>query len=136
MIDIEPVDESKGACDCCGRQTRTVWGYVREDGQAIASYYMQFTVGATLITHPANFDLIYGAWGDGTTAADRCAVSLVHFENENGPGVMVIDAQDRPVAKSQLVGAALARNDVVGTPLATRAFAIFDAVVQQDHRLS
>jgi hypothetical protein len=135
LIEIEPTDESGGHCDCCGHQTRTVWGYVREDHGPVASYFMQWTVGKSLDTHPANFDLIYGRWGDDTSSADRCAISLLHFENENGPGVMVIDATDRPVASSSLVSNALMRDEVVGTDLARHVFAIFDAVISQDKRL-
>jgi hypothetical protein len=87
-------------------------------------------------THPANFDLIYGRWGDGTSSADRCAVSLLHFENEKGPGVMVINAKDRPIGTSSLVSQAPTRDEIVGTDLATHVFAIFDAVISQDKRLT
>ena len=135
-LEVEPTDESSGHCDCCGNQTRTVWGYVRKKGaEALAAYFMHWTVGKPLDSLPANFDLIYGAWGEGSSEKDRCAISLVHFEDENGPGVTVVDARDRAVAKNELVGSSKARDDVVGTPLAGAAFAIFDAVLAQDQRL-
>lgn len=47
---------------------------------------------------------------------------------------MVIDAADRAEAKGELAKAALARADVVGTPLAARVFAIVDAIYLQDGR--
>jgi hypothetical protein len=47
----------------------------------------------------------------------------------------VIDAADRPISRSELVGAALARSQVIGTPIATRVFAICDAIFAQDTRL-
>ncbi|WP_218132112.1 hypothetical protein [Roseicitreum antarcticum] len=136
MIEVEPTGESGGHCDCCGQQTRAVWGYVNEDQGTVASYFMQWTVGASLETHPANLDLIYGRWGDGASSADRCAVSLLHFENENGPSVMVIDAKNRPIATSSLISKAMTRDEVIGTDVAQHAFAIFDAVITQDKRLT
>ena len=137
MFEVEPTEESGGVCDCCGNQTRTVWGYVREEGGGtVASYFVHWTVGKSIEDHPANFDLIYGAWGEGATKNDRRAISLVHFESEGVPGVSVIDANNRPVASSELVGSAMRREELVGTPLALQVFSIFDAVISQDIRLS
>ena len=137
MFEVEPTEESVGVCDCCGNQTRTVWGYVHEDGGGtLASYFVQWTVGKSIEDHPANFDLIYGAWGDETSKNDRCAISLVHFENQGVPGVSLINANDRPIASSELVGSAMSRDELVGTALAQQVFSIFDAVVAQDNRLS
>jgi len=78
LIEVEPTEESGGHCDCCGHQTRTVWGHVHEDQGTVASYFMQWTVGASLERHPANFDLVYGQWGDGSSSSDRCAISLLY----------------------------------------------------------
>jgi hypothetical protein len=137
MFEVEPTEESGGVCDCCGNQTRTVWGYVHEEGGGtIASYFVQWTVGKSIEDHPANFDFIYGAWGDGATKNDRCAISLIHFETEGAPGVSVINASDRPVASSELVGSTMSREELIGTPLAQQIFSIFDAVIVQDNRLS
>lgn len=136
MFEVEPTEESDGVCDCCGSQTRTVWGFVHEEGRGtVASYFVQWTVGKSIEDHPANFDLIYGGWGEGATKSDRCAISLVHFESEGVPGVSVINANDRPVATSDLVGSAMSREELVGTPLAQHIFSIFDAVILQDNRL-
>ena len=136
VIDIEPDGESGGFCDCCGTESRTIWGYAYIGGNAVACYFLQWTVGASLEAHPANFDLIYGNWEDGASEADRCAVSMIHFEQDGRPGSMVIDASERPVARSPLVGHVLKREEVIDTELAGRAFDIFDAVITSDPRLS
>ena len=47
---------------------------------------------------------------------------------------MVIDATERPIAQSELVGSALRRNDIIGTPLAAQIFSLSDAVWEQDGR--
>lgn len=135
MFDVEPTEESGGICNCCGSVSRKVWGFVHQDGRTVAAYFVHWTVGKSLETHPANFDLIYGRWGDGAQKEDRCAISLIHFENQDRPGVMVIDADSRPHTSNGLAGSALRRDEVVGTPLASQVFAIFDAVLLQDPRL-
>ncbi len=135
-LEVEPYGEDGGHCDCCGNESKSIWGFVHNfSGETLACYYMQWTVGASFVTHPANFDIICGAWGDAASSADRCAISLSYFENDDGPAVRVIDASNRPVASNELVGSALTRDDVIGTPLADDVFAIFDAVILQDKRL-
>ncbi len=135
MFEVEPTEESSSYCDCCGNQTRSVWGFVHEGEGTVAAYFVHWTVGKSIEDHPANYDLIYGSWGDGTDAKHRCAISLIHFETDGVPGVSVIDAKSRAIADSDLISSALGREDVVGTPLAEHVFAIFDAVILQDSRL-
>ena len=133
-LEVEPAGESGGFCDCCGNESRTVWGYVHRCGtETVASYFVQWTVGAALADHPANFDIVMGSWGDGTSPADRCAIALLYSETEDGPAVMVVDAVRRDM--SSLAASALRRDEVIDTPLATAAFAISDAVFAQDDRL-
>jgi hypothetical protein len=135
MFEVEPTGASSGFCDCCGSRSHTICGFVRKGERAVASYFFQWTVGKCFKDHPANFDLIYGLWGENAKRADRRAISLVYFENANGPGVSVIDATNRPVANSELVGSALTRDEVLAADLSKEVFAIFDAVIVQDHRL-
>jgi hypothetical protein len=135
-IQIEPTEENGGFCDCCGSQSRTVWGSAHEAGEIVAVYFVQWTVGQPLGEHPANIDLIYGPVGEGTTRFDRRAVSLIHFENENGPAVMVTDASARRFSESDLVGTIMQRSEVLGTALARHVFRIVDAILLQDPRLS
>ena len=49
---------------------------------------------------------------------------------------MIIDASDRSVATSPLVGRALTRDEVIGTPLAADVFRILDAIWLQDNRIA
>ncbi|UWQ74544.1 hypothetical protein [Leisingera sp. M658] len=133
--EVEPLDQNSGVCSCCGSETRLVWGFVHTPESTIASFHVQWTAGAGLDRHPANYDLIIGPWGEGASPADRVAVSLLHFENEDGPGVMVIDADARASANSDLADSAFDRESVAGTEVAATAFAIFDAVYLQDPRI-
>lgn len=102
---------------------------------AVAAYWMHWTVGH--LSEPgANLDLVIGRWGDGATPDDRAAVSLLHRQQPDGSGaIMVIDSRDRPCGNGDLAGTALKRDDVIGTPLATQVFSMADAIYKQDGRI-
>ncbi|GAB5449492.1 hypothetical protein [Gymnodinialimonas sp.] len=137
MFEVEPTKETQSICDCCGNRTHAIMGFVHEsNGDTLAHYTMQWTVEMPFDSHPANFDLIFGRWGEGTGSDDRCAISLIYYEEAGRQGVMVINAKDRPVASSNLVSTALMREDVVGTDLAKQVFAVFDSVLLGDKRLA
>jgi hypothetical protein len=131
---VELLDESGGLCDCCGEASRRVWGLVHHGESTVAAYWMHWTVGH-LDEPGANLDLVLGTWGEGTTSKDRVAASLLYREPEDQPpAFMVIDATDRTVAKSELVGGALRRADIIGTPLVEHVFGLVDAICLQDAR--
>ena len=132
---IEKMNESQGHCDCCGRDSRSIWGLIHDRGGATtAAYWMHWTEGHIDETG-ANLDLILGPWGDDTGPSDRYAVALIHRQQANGtPALMVIDAHDRSIADGTLASTALHRNDVIGTPLAEQVFALTDAIYEQDDR--
>jgi len=135
-LQIEPTGTNDfGPCDCCGGQSRTVWGYVHGPAGAVAAYFVQWTVGL-VDRHGAHFDVIIGKWGAGAERSDRCSISLEFRRTDNGPSFMVINSGARPVASSDLVAKSLARDEVVGTPLAQIAFDIVDAVWLQDERIA
>lgn len=133
-IHVEQLGESGGHCDCCGNESRRVWGMVHGGAATLAAYWMSWTVGHLTDTG-ANLDLIIGHWGGEATADDRVVVSMVHRQQQDGaPSLMVIDASDRPAAKGELAHTALTRAEVIGTPLAAQVFALVDAIYEQDHR--
>src|SRR5262245_54709615 len=135
-LQVEPTGaKDLGPCECCGNVTRRVWGLVHRGEPTEAVYFVQWTAGS-VVKHGANFDLVIGKWGDGATRSDRVAVSLAFRQTPDGPQFMVIDAADRDVAESDLAGRALRRDEVLGSPLAKRAFEIVDAVWLQDSRIS
>jgi len=114
--------------------TRRVWGYVNQDDATIAAYFVEWTPGHS--QRGASFDLIIGKWGEGTAARDRKAVALVYHRSDTGRAFTVIDAENRPIAESNLVSEALGREEVIGKPIAKTVFAICDTLIAQDHRLA
>jgi hypothetical protein len=134
---IEPTGTSDhGPCECCGNRSRTVWGTVHSGQSARAVYYVYWTL-TRVRDHGANFDFVLGKWGHGATPADRQIVSVAFRVIDGAPSFMVIDAEDRPVAKSDaLATCALRRDQVIGTSLAAEVFAMLDAIWIADARIA
>jgi len=134
-VTIEPAGaKDTGVCECCGHSSRRVWGYAYAAGQCVAAYFVHWTLGHVR-DHGANIDLILGDWGEAATAKQRSAIALAYRLLENGPSMMVIDAETRDFAHSDLVGHALRRDQVVGAEIADETFAIADAILAQDPRI-
>lgn len=132
---VEPAGSNDyGPCECCGNDSRCVWGFIHAPGVTLASYFVHWTLGR-VADHGANFDLMLGRWDDNATAQDRCLVSLAYRLLEDGPQFMVIDGHDRPSARSELIGRVLRRSEVIGQPVAEQAFAAVDAILKQDPRV-
>jgi hypothetical protein len=132
---VEPTGSiDDGPCECCGNNSRCVWGFIDAPEGTLASYFVHWTLGR-VADHGANFDLILGKWGDQAGAQDRCLVSLAYRLCEGGPQFMVIDGHNRPAAKSELVGRVLRGPEVVGQPIAKQAFSAVDAILAQDTRV-
>jgi hypothetical protein len=135
-ISIEPTGSNDtGICDCCGRSSRCVWGCAYGDGRCLAVYYVHWTLGH-VPDRGANIDLILGEWGETATAEHRRALALAYRLLDTGPSMMVIDASARPFSRSPLIGSALRRDEVIGSPDAQEAFAIADALLAHDARVA
>lgn len=127
-------DQVTGRCDCCGRISRRVSGTISTADAAVAAYTVWWTVGH-MVERGAEIDLICGRWGDGTSASDRFVVRLHHFIAATGPWVMVQDASLAD-GLDRLAAHALRRDEIIGTPRAAEAFALYDAIALQDARLA
>jgi hypothetical protein len=135
-VSIEPAaSKDFGPCPCCGDMSRCVWGYVWSEYHAYAAYFVHWTPGQ-VPKHGAHIDLIYGPWGDHSTAEDRTAISLEYRITETGPSVVVIDADGRDHADGTLAKYTLNREDVIGDPIAEEVYEICDIVLRMDDRLA
>ena len=126
--------ESDGRCDCCGNRTRTIWGGLADASGARAAYFVQWTVGQP--QHMPYVDLILGQWGDDTGPQDRVLVSLCYRPQPGGGTFTVVSGQGRPGDDRKLCGQALAREEVIGTPLAADVFALADALWLTEPRIA
>jgi hypothetical protein len=133
-LTLEPAGQNDlGPCEHCGHNSSVVWGYIHRAGATRAAYFVYWTLGIS--EHPANFDLIIGEWGDATTPAQRVAVSLLYRNDVEQRSFMVTDAQGRHTDTPDMVGRALTRAEVVGTPLAEEVFTLVDFILLNDSRI-
>ncbi|WP_446654614.1 hypothetical protein [Blastomonas sp.] len=133
-FEVETMGESTGHCDCCGKESRRVWGMVHhQNGPSVAAYWIHWTAGH--LSEPgASLDLVIGKWGEGTDAYDRFGVALAHRQLDDGtPSLMVVDPDER-FSGVDLAATALKRGDVINTPLADQVFSLVDAIYLQDGR--
>ena len=124
-----------GPCECCGDVSRLATGMVRLDGEPYAAYQVHWT-SRQVARHGAEFYIILGRWGDGTSAVDRFAVALHFFIEPDRFGFSVVDADQTAIASHPLVGRALPRESVIDTPLAREAFNLVDAIWLEDENVA
>jgi len=115
--------------------SRLVAGLIYRDGDAYAAYQVHWTLGQVAL-HGATFYVILGYWGEGALAADRYAVALRYRSDSGSTGFMVVDAGETAIASHPLVGRGLAREEVIGSPLAQEVFEIVDFIWLRDERIS
>jgi hypothetical protein len=136
MLEIEQAQtQDFGPCDCCGSMSRLAAGFVTRDGDTCAGYQVHWTLGQ-IEKHGATFYVILGRWGEAAVAADRYAVALRYRNDSEATGFMIIDAGETRIASHPIVGRALRRDEVIGTPLAQEVFDIVDLVWLHDDRIA
>jgi hypothetical protein len=134
-LSLEPNGESDpDPCPHCGNGSRSVSGFIHQGEVTRAAYLVHWTLGVS--EHSANFDLILGPWGDGADVAQRLAISLTYRNDAGQRGFTAIDAKGRAIDTPEMVGRALSRDELVGSPaLAEWAFKLADFILLHDPRL-
>jgi len=132
-LQIETDGESGGTCECCGNETRSVWGYVRAQDRGVAVYFVQWTCNKP--EHSPNFDLLIGTWGE-ENCKDKKLSSWILNAEPGGGGFMAIDGTDRQMSNSHLCDEALTRQQVINDPdLMESTTSIIDAIWLGDPRI-
>jgi hypothetical protein len=130
---VETAGEAGSGCECCGDETRTVWGYVHSGDQTLAAYFVQWTQGKS--EHAANFDFLIGTWGD-PEVKDKRLASWVFNPKQAGGSFMAVDGSSRPAARSDLCSLVLTREQIIGdAELKSLRTSLIDAVWLGDSRI-
>ncbi len=108
---------------------------VRLNDDPHALYQVHWTT-QQVARHGAEFYIVLGHFGDGTTAADKFAIALHFFVEPDRFGFMVVNAAQTPIASHPLVGRALPRESVIDKPLAQEVFDLVDAIWLEDKDIS
>ncbi len=122
------------ACPCCGVPARRVWGNLIDDAGTTA-YVVQWAPG-NIATHAAAFGLVFGPWGDGSSAADRVHVALDYRRVGGKPQLVVIDAATSPIDARPLAAKLLTAAEVSQHPVAPLVTRYVDQIWARDARVA
>ncbi len=147
---LEQGESSEGKCDCCGKTTKTIWGFISRKDSCCAVYYVSWTEGHR--ERGATFLISMGDW-QSEASEDRQSFALRLKMMPTGAAFMVVDAtktqwgrseltelaaqenaaQDN-AAENDLLGVMLDRETALASPLKSDVFAIADLILDKDRR--
>jgi hypothetical protein len=93
-------------------------------------------ISRQVLKHGAEFYIVLGKFGEGTTAADKFAVALHFFVEPDRCGFAVVDAEKTSISSHPIIRRALSRADVIDTPLAQEVFDLVDAIWFEDENIA
>jgi hypothetical protein len=129
-FELELDGDSHAFCDCCGNRTIRIWGWLHKPDATVAAYFVSWTEQKP--DHGASVDLIFGDWGDGADSTRRTHAYVRYDRLAEHGSFMVQDASEEMIT---LAAQKLAREDVIGTPIASFIFSMLDAIWLGDDRL-
>lgn len=133
VLVVEPDGESSFAhCEDCDHTTRKVWGWISDETSTRAAYLARWTVGHLELG--AQLVLSIGVWGDDASPNQRRRIAVECRMGADRPAFTVVDASDFDWANEEFLGEPLTRDEVLATPIAQQAFAMLDALTEQDER--
>jgi hypothetical protein len=130
VFTIEQNEPIASTCNCCGGTTTSLTRYVYKDGNARAVYYARFSNN-----HPdglVSMLVSIGAWGDGTTPADRVSFAMDLRDDGGQLGVGITDAGDSPWNEAKILGRMLDREAALEHPLVQEVLQIVDHALVED----
>lgn len=128
---LELASESVERCDCCGKRSHTIRGFLNENGPA-GVYFAGYTEGhderiGTLIVS-------LGDWSDDAPPSAREAFVTKVRVVDGQPQVMVVDPDDSPWDDLDILGRLLTREEALAHPDKARYFHAIDHVIAGDAR--
>ena len=148
---LEQGESEEGHCDCCGKTTKTIWGFIHRNNKRRAVYYVSWTMEHR--ERGATFLISLGDW-EAEESADRQSFALRLKMMPAGAAFMVVDATktqwaknetaqdeapqketaDSEPGKKDILGVMLTRETALISPLKTDVFAIADLILDRDRR--
>ena len=144
---LEQGESDEGLCECCGKTTKTIWGFIHRNNKCRAVYYVSWTMEHR--EQGATFLVCMGDW-EAEEPADRQSFALRLKMMPSGAAFMVVDAVKTQWAKKDaeqnetaegetpqkdILGVMLDRETALASPLKTDVFAIADLILDQDKRI-
>ena len=143
---LEEGESDEGKCDCCGKTTKTIWGFIHRNKLCCAVYYVSWTEGHR--ERGATFLISLGDW-EGEEVTDRQSFALRLKMMPTGAAFMMVDAAKTQCGKNEtapneteqdeaeqkdLLGVMLDRETALISPLKADVFAIADLILDRDKR--
>ncbi len=131
-LSIELGEEARTCCDCCGKESTTVHGFVYRDGDAYAVYYAGWSDG-----HPERgitLAIAVGEWSEGATALERVSIGLEAHPAEREILFSVLNPDQSPWGTSELLGDMVQRSRALQLPVLKDVFEIGELIVYNDSR--
>jgi len=127
--DIEIGENSNASvCHCCGRESCTGHGFVYKNGDAYAVYYAGWSNAHS--EKKVSLALAIGEWDDDSTNKDRICFGLEAYEDKDEILFRVIEPEESPWPKTDLMGEMLPRKESLNHQLLKEVFVIAEEVLR------
>lgn len=116
MLQLVPGDSVNGPrCSCCGRDGRSVFGFVHRDDESIAFYYAWLDPHRERRT--VSLALSIGDWSPEGEASSRNAVAIRFAGQGEEVTGMFLPPEESPYADREALGRFLTIEEIDGSPL-------------------
>jgi len=132
-LEIELGGVSRYECPCCRLDSCTVHGFLYESNGKTSVYFAGYTHG-----HPkrcANLVLSVGGWGEGTTPADRKAIAMQAFLDDQGMTFTYPPSETSPWYGEDFLGV-MSSPEQLSTQDRARSQELARTVVEKDPRVA
>lgn len=122
-------NSSSSICDCCGVESLFGHGFVYKNSDAYAVYYASWSN-----SHPdkvVTLALALGEWGDNSTSDDRVCFGLDAFNGDTEFLLSIIDQNNSPWSKTELLGPMLTRQEALDHFLLDEVFSITERILEE-----
>jgi len=120
-------DQQTSRCACCDRESSTGHGFIYRAGTAFAVYYAAWSRHHR--EHGVMLAIGMGAWGAGSSSADRTCIGMVAREGQYDILFTIVGPAQSPWPETELFGTMLTREEALASPMLSEAFAIAEHVV-------
>jgi hypothetical protein len=100
-------DVSESSCHCCNEKSNTGHGFLYKNNDAYGVYYVGWAEAHE--DRKITVALALGEWGDDATSQDRICFGLELYEEDDQLDFHVIDPEESPWDKTELLGEMLSR---------------------------
>lgn len=131
MFSLELGDEvSNKTCDCCGKQYKSVVGFINRNNDAYAVYFAMLQTGHPEIT--VGLTLSIGNWWDDNALDERHWIYLTIKPSAENFNMRIEEPGSSSHSDFRPLGIALTREEALTSSMKEDFFAVADYIVEED----